>query len=75
VVEKEPAAPVELPVRDYHEGSVFHKIPDELVLSCREAARALEAFLGALEPGTDLEGWIEPWFAPAQMAGGRRGFR
>ena len=52
-----------LPERDYHDGSVFLEIPTDLLSACREAARVLEAFLAALKPGTDLGGWIEPWFA------------
>jgi len=52
-----------LPARDYHDGSVFLGIPDDLLPACREAARSLEAFLASLKPGTDLGGWIEPWFA------------
>lgn len=52
-----------LPARDYHEGSVFLEIPKDLLSACRDAARALEGLLASLKPGTDLGGWIEPWFA------------
>lgn len=52
-----------LPARDYHDGSVFLEIPKNLLASCREAARSLEGLLASLKPGTDLGGWIEPWFA------------
>lgn len=59
---KTPAAS-SLPVRDYHDGSVFWEIPNGLLSACRDAARALEGLLASLKPGTDLGGWIEPWFA------------
>lgn len=52
-----------LPARDYHDGSVFLEIPKDLLSACRDAARALEGLLASLKPGTDLGGWIEPWFA------------
>ncbi len=52
-----------LPARDYHDGSVFLEIPKDLLAACREAARSLEGLLASLKPGTDLTGWIEPWFA------------
>lgn len=52
-----------LPARDYHDGSVFLAIPKNLLSSCRDAARSLEGLLASLKPGTDLGGWIEPWFA------------
>lgn len=52
-----------LPARDYHDGSVFLEIPKNLLSSCRDAARSLEGLLASLKPGTDLGGWIEPWFA------------
>ena len=51
------------PARDYHDGSVFLEIPKDLLSACRDAARALEGLLASLKPGTDLGGWIEPWFA------------
>lgn len=51
-----------LPVRDYHDGSVFLEMPNGLLSACRDAARALEVLLASLKPGTDLGGWIEPWF-------------
>ena len=56
-------APDLLPARDYHDGSVFLEIPKNLLSSCRDAARSLEGLLASLKPGTDLGGWIEPWFA------------
>ena len=52
-----------LPARDYHDGSVFLEMPKDLLPTCRDAARALEGLLASLKPGTDLGGWIEPWFA------------
>lgn len=52
-----------LPARDYHDGSVFLEIPKDFLSACRDAARALEGLLASLKPGTDLGGWIEPWFA------------
>lgn len=52
-----------LPARDYHDGSVFLEIPKDLLSAYRDAARALERMLASLKPGTDLGGWIEPWFA------------
>lgn len=52
-----------LPARDYHDGAVFSEIPKDLLSACREATRSLEAFLASLKPGTELAGWIEPWFA------------
>ena len=52
-----------LPARDYHDGSVFLEIPKDLLSACRDAARVLEGLLASLKPGTDLGGWIEPWFA------------
>jgi DNA excision repair protein ERCC-2 len=52
-----------LTARDYHNGSVFLEIPKDLLSACRDAARALEGLLASLKPGTDLGGWIEPWFA------------
>jgi DNA excision repair protein ERCC-2 len=52
-----------LPARDYHDGSVFLEIPKDLLSACRDAARTLEGLLASLKPGTDLGGWIEPWFA------------
>lgn len=52
-----------LPARDYHDGSLFLEIPKDLLSACREAARSLEGLLASLKPGTDLGGWIEPWFA------------
>jgi DNA excision repair protein ERCC-2 len=52
-----------LPARDYHDGSVFLEMPKDLLPAFREAARALEGLLASLKPGTDLGGWIEPWFA------------
>ena len=52
-----------LPARDYHDGSVFLDIPKDFLAACREAARSLEGLLASLKPGTDLTGWIEPWFA------------
>jgi DNA excision repair protein ERCC-2 len=52
-----------LPARDYHDGSVFLEIPKDLLSVCRDAARTLEGLLASLKPGTDLGGWIEPWFA------------
>jgi DNA excision repair protein ERCC-2 len=52
-----------IPARDYHDGSVFLEIPKDLLSACREAARSLEGLLASLKPGTDLGGWIEPWFA------------
>jgi len=52
-----------LPNRDYHDGAVFLELPKDFLLACREAAQSLEAFLASLQPGTDLSGWIEPWFA------------
>lgn len=52
-----------LPARDYHDGSVFLEIPKDLLSACRDAARALEGLLASLKPGTNLGGWIEPWFA------------
>jgi DNA excision repair protein ERCC-2 len=51
-----------LPARDYHDGSVILEIPKDLLSACRDAARALEGLLASLKPGTDLGGWIEPWF-------------
>ncbi len=56
-------APDLLPARDYHDGSVFWEIPKNLLPTCRDAARSLEGLLASLKPGTDLGGWIEPWFA------------
>lgn len=50
-------------VRDYHNGSVGFEIPKDLLSTCREATRLLEAFLASLKPGTDFGGWIEAWFA------------
>ena len=55
-------APNSVPARDYHDGSVFGEIPNGLLAACRDAARALEGLLASLKPGTDLGGWIEPWF-------------
>jgi len=52
-----------IPARDYHDGSVFLEIPKDLLSACREAARSLEGLLASLKPGTNLGGWIEPWFA------------
>ena len=52
-----------LTARDYHDGSVFLEIPKDLLPACRDAARSLEGLLASLKPGTDLGGWIEPWFA------------
>ncbi len=52
-----------LPARDYHDGSVFLEIPKDFLTACLEAARSLEGLLASLKPGTDLTGWIEPWFA------------
>lgn len=49
--------------RDYHDGSVGLEIPKDFLSTCREVTRSLEAFLASLKPGTELGGWIEPWFA------------
>lgn len=55
--------PSVLPPRDYHDGSVFLEMPKPLLTACRDAARQLEGLLASLKPGTNLGGWIEPWFA------------
>jgi DNA excision repair protein ERCC-2 len=52
-----------LPARDYHDGSAFLEIPKDFLAACREASRSLEGLLSSLKPGTELTGWIEPWFA------------
>ena len=52
-----------LPARDYHDGLVLLEIPKDLLVACRDASRALESLLASLKPGTELGGWIEPWFA------------
>ncbi len=53
-----------VPPRAYHDGAAaYADAPEEVITALREAARAIEAFLAALRPGTDLSGWLEPWFA------------
>ena len=67
-------SPNPIPARDYHDGSVFLEIPAPLLSKCRDVARALETFLASLPPGTDLGGWIEPWFALNDWLGAAEAF-
>ncbi|HRJ70978.1 MAG TPA: helicase C-terminal domain-containing protein [Terrimicrobiaceae bacterium] len=53
-----------VPPRDYHDGAAASaEAPKTVIAVLRESARAIEAFLSALRPGTNLTGWLEPWFA------------
>lgn len=53
-----------IPSRPYHDGAmVLADAPKELVAELRRAANSLEEFLGAQEPGRDLSGYLDPYFA------------
>lgn len=52
-----------IPARGYHDGAWTAKArPDELILSLRENAAAIERFLTEQPEGRDLSAWLEPWF-------------
>ncbi len=53
-----------IPPRPHHDGAVaFGQAPKGLITLLRQTTYSIEAFLSELEPGSDLSGWLEPWFA------------
>ncbi|HWL51175.1 MAG TPA: helicase C-terminal domain-containing protein [Chthoniobacteraceae bacterium] len=56
--------PGSVPPRPHHDGAIaFAQAPAELITLLRQTTYSIEAFLAELEPGSDLSGWLEPWFA------------
>jgi len=52
-----------IPVRPYHDGGmVLDEPPKDLLQALRQASWALEEFLVAQKPGSDVSVWLEPFF-------------